>query len=229
MHAVLLVDDDRAFSPLVKEYLEAKGLRAELTHNADEGLKAFRRGGFDICVLDVKMPMKDGFALAQDIRSFDPHMPILFLTGQTEREDRIKGLAIGADDYVTKPFSMEELFLRIQAIMRRVQGPAAKKRESTSLEAGAYRFNPASRELRLGDQAAKLTAIESKLLLLFLESENGLISREAALRQIWGDEDLLRGRSLNVYVSKLRTLLQGDPRIEILNVHGEGYRLVISD
>lgn len=229
MHSVLLVDDDRAFSPLVKEYLEAKGFRTELKHNADDGLAAFRRGGFDICVLDVKMPMKDGFALAQDIRSFDPHMPILFLTGQTDREDRIKGLALGADDYVTKPFSLEELFLRIQAIMRRVKGQSAKKRETAMLHIGAFSFNPAARELRHGERLVKLTAIESKLLLLFLESGNGVISRDAALRQIWGDDDLLRGRSLNVYVSKLRSLLRDDPRIGILNVHGEGYQLVIGD
>jgi two-component system, OmpR family, response regulator len=226
MPSILLVDDDRAFSPLVKEYLEAKGMQVSLKHNAEEGLKAFREGAFDICALDVKMPMKDGFALAREIRAFDDRIPLLFLTGQTEKEDRIKGLSLGADDYVTKPFSMEELFLRIQAILRRA-GAAASRQRETVYSLGSYRFNPASRDLSGLEETVKLTGIEARLLLLFLESESGLVKREEALKKIWSDEDLLRGRSLNVYVSKLRQYLKDDPGIEILNVHGEGYRLIL--
>jgi len=226
---VLLVDDDRGFSPLVKEYLEAKGLRVGLFHNGEEGLAAFRKGGYHICLLDVKMPIVDGFRLAQEIRSFDEQIPILFLTGQTERENRIKGFNLGADDYVTKPFSMEELYLRIQAILRRVNTRSESLKESAVYYIGKFEFNANARELSAEGHTTRLTAIEARLLQLFLESPSGLISRQDALRKIWSDEDLLRGRSLNVYVSKLRSCLRDDPRIEILNVHGEGYQLVIGD
>jgi two-component system OmpR family response regulator len=225
---ILLVDDDRTFVPLVGEYLESKGLRVALRHSGDEGLDAFRRGQFDLCVLDVKMPLKDGFRLAEEIRALAPGVPLIFLTGETAKEQRIRGLTIGADDYVTKPFSMEELFLRIMAIWRRVGQQAQRKRqENPVFQVGAYQFNAASRELTLATQTTKLSAIEARLLQLFCESENGIITRETALRKIWGDDDMLRGRSLNVYVSKLRQYLKDDPAIEILNVHGEGYQLVV--
>lgn len=227
---LLLVDDDRAFSPLVAEFLEAKGFRATLRHSGDEGLETFRKGDFDLCILDVKMPMRDGFRLAEDIRALAPDVPFLFLTGETTKENRIRGLTLGADDYITKPFSMEELCLRIMAVWRRTGRQIERKqRENANFDLGQYHFNPASRELRRGDDSTKLSAIESRLLLLFCESEHGIITREAALRKIWGDDDMLRGRSLNVYVSKLRQFLRDDPRLEILNVHGEGYQLVVKN
>ncbi len=225
---VLLVDDDRAFSTLTQEYLEMKGLVTSLAHNADDGLRAFRKGSFDICVLDVKMPFKDGFELAAAIRQYDPSVPLIFLTGETEKESRIRGFHLGADDYVTKPFSMEELFLRIRAIMKRVAAQEARQQAASTYEIGAYRFQPHIRELALGEEVRRLTAIEAKLLHLFCEKDFGAIDREVALRSIWGDDDYLRGRSLNVYVSKLRTLPSRDPHIEILNVHGVGYRLVVN-
>lgn len=225
---ILLVDDDRTFVPLVGEYLEAKGLRVTLRHSGDEGLAAFRKSQSDLCVLDVKMPLKDGFRLAEEIRALAPDVPLIFLTGETAKEQRIRGLTLGADDYVTKPFSMEELYLRIMAIWRRTnQQTQRKAREQATFQIGHYHFNPATRELVLAAQTAKLSAIEARLLLLFCESENGIITRETALRKIWGDDDMLRGRSLNVYVSKLRQYLKDDPAIEILNVHGEGYQMVV--
>ncbi len=228
---LLFIDDDRAFSPLVCEFLEGKGFKTTLRHSGEEGIQTFRAGQFDLCILDVKMPFKDGFAVAQEIHALAPETPFLFLSGETEREKRIKGLTLGADDYVTKPFSMEELYLRIQAILRRsgTHSERAAKPETTDFTIGKYQFNAASRQLMLGNEVQKLSAIESKLLRLFCEAENGNIERETALRRVWGDEDLMRGRSLNVYVSKLRQYLAGDSGIELLNVHGEGYQLVYSN
>ena len=228
---ILMVDDDRTFSSLTQEFLESRGLHVTLVHSGEEGLQAFReQGPFHLCILDVKMPFKDGFSLAADIRAADPTVPLIFLTAQQEKENRLKGFQLGGDDYVTKPFSMEELFLRIQAIWRRMQaGQMALSAAKTELEVGRYRFFPAARELRLGDATQKLSAIEGNLLRMFCESPEGMVDRDTALRRIWSDDDMLRGRSLNVYVSKLRQYLSGDPRIEILNVHGVGYRMVIKE
>jgi two-component system, OmpR family, response regulator len=223
---LLLVDDDLTLSPLTREYLEAKGYHVTLRHSGDEGLAAFKSGKFDACILDVRMPLKDGFALAADIRQIEPDMPVLFLTGAVQKEDRIRGLALGADDYITKPFSMEELYLRVRNILKRsvVQ---QKNNEKAIHEIGLYRFDTGARELHGPEQTLKLTAMEARLLQLFCESDHGIIRRDTALQRIWGDEDMLKGRSLNVYVSKLRTFLAADERIEILNVHGEGYQLVL--
>lgn len=226
-YRILMVDDDRTFSVLTQEYLEAKGLKVSLLHNGDDGLTTFRKADFDLCILDVKMPLKDGFTLAGELRSWRPEIPIIFLTGQTEKEHRIKGFLVGADDYITKPFSMEELYLRVSAVMRRVQVQEKAKQEIGPYRVGVYSFDARTRELALGGQTAKMSAIEARLLQLFCDSPAGMIEREAALRQIWDDEDMLRGRSLNVYVSKLRQYLKEDPAIEILNVHGVGYQLVV--
>lgn len=222
-----MVDDDRTFSVLTQEYLEARGLDVTLVHNGDEGLSVFRKSDFDLCILDVKMPLKDGFTLAAELRAWRPGIPIIFLTGQTEKESRIKGFMIGADDYVTKPFSMEELYLRVAAVMRRVGIQEKTRQETGPYRVGTYEFDARTRELALSRQTVKMSAIEARLLQLFCDSESGMIEREAALRQIWDDEDMLRGRSLNVYVSKLRQYLRDDPNIEILNVHGIGYQLVV--
>lgn len=224
---ILLVDDEKLFSAMTAEYLEGKGLNVVLKHSADEGLSAFKKGNFDCCIFDVKMPIKDGFSLAEDIRAISEVIPIIFLTGQSNKEDRIKGLTIGADDYVTKPFSMEELFLRIKAILKRVSVQSGKSTDKYKI--GTYDFDPVTRELVWEDKLEKLSAIESKLLKLFCENKNGILQRDYALAQIWKDEDQLKGRSLNVYVSKLRSYLNKDVNIEILNVHGEGYRMVVKE
>lgn len=228
MH-LLLVDDDRTLSGLTQEYLEAKGYTVTLRHSGDEGLVAFKASPSDCCILDVKMPLKDGFTLAEEIRQLRPDVPIIFLTGAVQKEERIRGLAIGADDYVTKPFSMEELFLRVRNLLKR-STIQQKKSEKAQYELGRFRFDVHTRELQDSESAAapiKLTAIETKLLQLFCESDSGIIRRDIALQRIWGDEDMLKGRSLNVYVSKLRTFFAADPRIEFLNMHGEGYQMVV--
>ena len=224
---LLLVDDERQFSALTQEYLEAKGFEITLVHSGEAGLNTFKKNQFDLCVLDVKMPMKDGFALATEIRELNEQVPIIFLTGMTEKKERIKGLSLGADDYVTKPFSMEELYLRISNILKRSGFRAQAQKEQANFKVGIYDFDASTRELSLQGNIVKLTAIEAKLLKMFCETEHGLIERNLALKRIWGDDDMLRGRSLNVYVSKLRTYLKEDQNIEILNVHGVGYKMVI--
>ena len=225
---ILFVDDEQQFSLMVVEYLEAKGFQVTLKHSAEEGLTSFKSDDFDLCIFDVRMPIKDGFSLAEEVKSLDENIPIIFLTGQTQKEDRIKGLTIGADDYITKPFSMEELFLRIKVILKRVSKQSKKSNPVFTI--GIYSFDAVSRELSYNNQVSqKLSAIESKLLELFCENINGLVERDFALNRIWKDEDYLKGRSLNVYVSKLRSYLKGDESIEILNVHGSGYRLVVKE
>jgi len=222
---ILFVDDEQQFSAMTMEYLEAKGYKVTLKHSADDGLAVFKSNQFDCCIFDVKMPIKDGFSLAEDVRELDENIPIIFLTGQTQKEDRIKGLTIGADDYITKPFSMEELFLRIKVILKRTQ--IQEKKQPDQFKIGKYTFDANARELKIGEESNKLSAIEASLLQLFCENLNGIVQRDFALNRIWQDEDYLKGRSLNVYVSKLRSFLKEDKNIEILNVHGEGYRMVV--
>ncbi len=228
MKSILFVDDEKQFSAMVAEYLQEKGFEVMLKHDATEGLAAFRARRADCCILDVKMPFKDGFSLAADIRDLDEQVPIIFLTGQTTREDRIKGLTIGADDYVTKPFSMEELYLRIKAVLRRVGYQEETGEQAFVL--GQYTFDPISRELVFdGGQPIRLSAMESKLLQLFFKHKNKLVTRDFVLAKVWQDDDQLKSRSLNVYINKLRNYLKKDPNIEILNAHGEGYKLVVKE
>ncbi len=224
---LLFVDDERLVSVLTQEYLEAKGYIVTLRHSGDEGLATFKAGDFDCCLLDVRMPLKDGFSLAADIRELDPDMPIIFLTGASQKEERIQGLSLGADDYITKPYSFEELHLRLKNILKRTGNLKKEKATQSNYEIGHFIFDMHSRTLQGLGQTEKLTAIEAKLLHLFLQSDQGVIRRDIALQKIWGDDDMLKGRSLNVYVSKLRQYLAADIRIEILNVHGEGYQLVV--
>ncbi|MEY3240760.1 MAG: hypothetical protein RIR11_2198 [Bacteroidota bacterium] len=226
---LLLVDDDQVFSTLTQEFLEMKGFRVTLKHSGEEGWTAFRQDTFHLCILDIKMPFKDGFSLASDIRSVDSRVPIVFLTGVLDKDRRIEGFHLGADDYITKPFSMEELHLRLKAILRRVgvQDEIVADQEKKIYHIGKYRFDPHTRELYLEKNTIKMTAIEARLLEYFCQSPDGIIDRTTTLRRIWNDDDQLRGRSLNVYVSKLRQYLREDAAIEILNVHGEGYQLVV--
>jgi len=225
--SILFVDDELHISKMTQEYLELKGYDIDLFHNAIDGMKAYKSTHYDLCLLDVKMPIKDGFTMAKEIRSLSAEVPIVFLTGNTEVEDRVKGLTIGADDYITKPYSMEELALRIQAILKRVY--QQENHSEKKMGVGDYSFDPVIRELSIRGKSIKLSSIESRLLQLLCEHKNGLVKRDYALNRIWEDEDQLKGRSLNVYISKLRTYLKADARLEILNVHGEGYKLVVKN
>ena len=221
-HTILLVDDDRMLSSMTAEFLQAKGLTVDVFHDAHSGLDAFKAGDYAVCILDVRMPMKDGFSLAEDIRATDAAVPFIFLTGNVDKEDRIKGLTLGADDYITKPFSMEELFLRIKVALRR----SGQTVENSRFELGDYVYDSKSRTLTMSVDTARLSEAEGKLLTLFLTQPDGLVTRDLALRKVWGDEDHLKTRSLNVYINKLRKRLEGDPNIEIINVYGTGYKLV---
>lgn len=225
---LLIIDDEVQYSELTKEYLEMRGFHVVLKHDGVAGLEAFKTTFFDLCVLDVKMPRKDGFTLAQEIRLLNEDIPLIFLTGQSLKEDKIKGLMLGADDYLTKPFSLEELYLRIKAILKRVK-VEVKTREVNVFKYGGTVFNFQLRELQVAGKNCKLTSIEAKLLKLLFENENAVLTRESAMKHIWGDEEYYREYSLNVYISKIRKFLKEDPSLEILNLHGEGYKLISKD
>jgi len=229
MQHILLVDDEFSLSELTKEYLEAKNFRVSLCHQPEMAMKILSNDPTQLCILDVKMPSKDGFTLANEIRVNYPEMPLIFLTGQVLKEDRIKGLTLGADDYILKPFSMEELYLRVTAILKRYNSSPLLVTVKKTFDIGKIHFDSEIRELSIDNAVIKLTAMENKLLLLLCESMNKVVTRDKALIEIWGDNDIYKGRSMNVYITKLRNLLKSEPRIEILNAHGEGYILSLRD
>lgn len=224
---ILLVDDDLTLSPLVKEYLEARGMACTLCHNGFDAIELLKKNHFDLCLLDVRMPMKNGFDLAREIVSFKPEIPFLFLTAQTDKEDRIKGFEYGAEDYILKPFSMQELVLRIKVILRRTAVHPLLASVSDPVLMGSFLFSPETRELKHDGSIQRLSEIESKLLWMFRNAPDGIVLRENALKQLWKEEHMFRDRSLNVFVSRLRQYLKADPNIEILNIHATGYRMII--
>ncbi len=223
---ILFVDDERIFSSMTQEYLEAKGFQVALVHASEEGLQRFKEEVFDLCILDIKMPMKNGYELAAELRDLNPQIPFIFLSGLNKKEQRIRGLAMGADDYITKPFSVEELYLRVRNILQRTKNDQPKQDHSV-FRIGQYQFNETTHELIREKHVLKLTAIEAQLLGIFCERPNQVIERNVFLSRIWGDEQNLKGRSLNVYVSKIRQLLREEPSIEIMNVHGVGYKMLL--
>lgn len=222
--SILLCEDDENLGMLLREYLQAKGYRAELCADGDAGYKAFLKGKFDICVLDVMMPVKDGFTLAQEIRAANSDVPIIFLTAKTLKEDILEGFKIGADDYITKPFSMEELVFRIEAVLRRVCGK--KSKENTIYKIGRFQFDTQKQLLTIDGQQTKLTTKESELLSLLCAHANEILQRDFALKTIWIDDNYFNARSMDVYITKLRKHLKADDSIEIINIHGKGYKLI---
>ncbi len=223
---VLLAEDDPNLGSLLSEYLEAKGFEVTLCKDGDQGLKAFSQQTFDFIILDVMMPLKDGFTLAREIRNVNKDIPILFLTAKSMKEDTLKGFEIGADDYMTKPFSMEELLVRIHAILRRT-GNHKEEEETQEYQIGRYHFNYLNQRLSIEGDEIKLTTKENELLNLLCKSLNGVMERNFALNAIWGDDDYFKGRSMDVYIAKLRKHLSKDPNIEIVNVHGRGFKLLV--
>lgn len=224
---ILLCEDDENLGMLLREYLQAKGYNAELYPDGEEGYKAFLKNKYDLCVLDVMMPKKDGFTLAQEIRSVNTDIPIIFLTAKTLKEDILEGFKNGADDYITKPFSMEELIFRIEAILRRIKGK--KTKESNTYKIGKFTFDTQKQILSIGDKSTKLTTKESELLALLCAHANEILQRDFALKTIWIDDNYFNARSMDVYITKLRKHLKDDPLIEIINIHGKGYKLIIPD
>jgi len=224
---ILLCEDDENLGMLLREYLQAKGYATELCPDGEAGYRAFLKTKFDICVLDVMMPKKDGFTLAQEIRSSNTDVPIIFLTAKTLKEDILEGFKIGADDYITKPFSMEELVFRIEAIMRRTKGK--KNKESSVYHIGRFVFDTQKQLLCIGDEQRKLTTKENELLALLCSHANEILQRDFALKTIWIDDNYFNARSMDVYITKLRKHLKDDPNIEIINIHGKGYKLITTD
>lgn len=227
MANILLVEDDPNLSMVLQDYLEMLNYNVILAKNGDEGIKAFRQKKFNLCILDVMMPKKDGFTLAEEIRDDDKEVPIIFLTAKSLKEDRIRGFQMGCDDYITKPFSTEELSLRIEAILRRCMQKAITMKEELNhvYTIGSYTFEPANMTLKSAKDKRSLTRKETALLKLLCENENKLIVREFILKEIWGDDDYFLGRSMDVFIAKLRKYLSEDPRLSITNVHGAGFKL----
>lgn len=224
---ILLVEDDQNLGVLLKENLDNKGFETTWRKDGAEGIKAFNGNAFDLCILDVMLPVKDGFTLSKEIREIDNDMPVIFLTARTLQEDRIHGLEIGADDYITKPFSTQELYLRINAILRRTQHRATVSADKI-LRAGHYTFDYKKMTLQMGNDTKRLSSKESELLYILLTNRDELVSRSTILNKIWGNDDYFSAKSMDVYISKLRKLLSNDPNIEILNAYGTGFKLIVS-
>ncbi len=224
---VLLVEDDTNLGELLKEYLDLKGYEATLARDGEEAFGLFRKIKYDLCIFDVMMPKKDGFSLAKEVRGFDKQIPIIFLTAKSMKEDTLEGLRIGADDYMTKPFSMEELLLRMKAILRRSQPQNQVSEEKKVFEIGGYTFDYEQQTLKSEEKTTKLTTKEAELLKLLCTNLNQTLERSLALRLIWRDDTYFNARSMDVYITKLRKYLKEDPRVEIINVHGTGYRLQV--
>ena len=222
---ILLCEDDENLVMLLREYLNAKGYAADLCPDGEEGYKAFQKNKYDLCVFDVMMTKKDGFTLAQEIRQTDSDTPIIFLTAKTLKEDILEGFKIGADDYITKPFSMEELTFRIEAILRRVRGK--KNKETSIYKLGRFTFDAQKQLLCIDDRQTKLTTKESELLALLCAHANEILQRDFALKTIWLDDNFFNARSMDVYITKLRKHLKEDETVEIINIHGKGYKLIV--
>ena len=222
---LLIVEDDPNLGQILKEYLEIKGFRATLCQDGELGLEAFKVGKYDCCLLDVMMPKKDGFTLGKEIRLLDKKTPFIFLTAKTLKEDTFIGLKIGADDYLTKPFSMEELLLRLEVILRRTNGEKGNNGLRV-IEFGRCKLNYGQQELLINENTCKLTTRESELLLLLAQNLNETVDRSDALKLIWRDDSYFNARSMDVYITKLRKHLKADESIKIMTVHGQGFRLV---
>ncbi|MDA0176868.1 MULTISPECIES: response regulator transcription factor [Mesoflavibacter] len=226
---ILLVEDDPNFGTVLKDYLTMNDYEVTHAKNGMEGFEKFKRGDFDLCILDVMMPYKDGFTLAKEIREKNEDIPIVFLTAKAMKEDVLKGYKVGADDYLNKPFDSEVLLMKIKAIMQRKATDSLADSKQFEFKIGDFDLNSKLRFLTYKDQEPiKLSPKENELLRLLALHENDLMPRELALTKIWRDDNYFTSRSMDVYIAKLRKYLKVDPNVEILNIHGEGFRLVIN-
>lgn len=224
---VLLLEDDPNLGFILQEHLQMQGFDVVLCVNGEEGLNVYRSGQFELCLVDVMMPKLDGFAFARRVRERDEETPLIFLTAKSLKEDKIEGFKIGCDDYLTKPFSMEELMLRITAVLRRSRS-ANKAVVPETFEIGKFTFDHKRQILAKDAVQFKLTPKEADLLRLLCIHKNQTLEREVALREIWGDESYFSGRSMDVFISKLRKYLREDDSIEIMGIHGKGFRLIVN-
>ena len=223
---VLLTEDDPNLGMLLRDYLEAKGYRVSLAVNGKKGYELFNQGNFDMCILDVMMPVKDGFTMAEEIRQTDKNIPIIFLTAKTMKEDKQRGFETGADDYITKPFSMDELLMRMNAILRRTQVDVNRPQKQEPIKVGEFMFDFDTQVLSRNGEKRKLTTKENDLLQLLCANRYDILDRNYTLNRIWGDDNYFNSRSMDVYIAKLRKSLSDDPEIELVNVHGKGFKLL---
>ncbi|HOK97686.1 MAG TPA: response regulator transcription factor [Bacteroidales bacterium] len=224
---VLLAEDDENLGNLLKEYLKARNFEAELCTDGEKAMKNLQRNKYDICILDVMMPNMDGFTVAKEIRRLNNDIPIIFLTAKSMKDDVLEGFASGADDYLTKPFSMEELIFRIEAILRRTQNKNIQEQKIFQL--AGYIFDSEKQTLTYNDRVQKLTTKESDLLKLLCLHKNSILERNYALKAIWSDDNYYNARSMDVYITKLRKYLKEEPAIQILNIHGKGFKLIVPE
>jgi two-component system OmpR family response regulator len=222
---ILLCEDDTNLGMVLKNFLELNDYDVVLERDGRLGLAAFQREKIDICLLDVMMPNMDGFAVAEEIRDINPDVPLFFLSAKTMKEDIIQGYKLGADDYITKPFDSDVLLLKIKAILKRNE-EIHRDEVNAEFDMGKYHFNPRLRELTIDGKINVLSPKENELLKMLCEHKNDLLTRESALKKIWGSDTYFNGRSMDVYIAKLRKYLKEDETIEIVNIHGNGFRLV---
>lgn len=223
---VLVVEDDTNLSYLLRSNLEEEGYDVHTCADGKEGWQVFNQDHFDICILDVMLPKQDGFALAEMIRSKNAKIPLLFLTARTMKEDIYRGFEIGADDYITKPFTARELLLRMKAIMRRLQPGEEVNQGSLVFQIGLLTFDHTARELRNDGEVKRLSTKENELLRIFCESKNVVVNRNRLLLEVWGNDDYFVSKSLDVYITRLRKLLKADPNLSIQNYHSLGYKMI---
>jgi len=224
---ILLVEDDQNLGFVIQDALKRKGYQVHLCRDGKEGLKYFNEHAYDLCILDVMMPQKDGLSLAEDIRLTDARIPIVFLTAKSQTEDKIAGFKAGGDDYLTKPFSHEELVLRIEAILRRTKGENVNPRSREVFEIASYTFDHRNLELKHASGDRKLTKKEAEVLRLLCLHRDQVLPRELVLNMVWGDDTYFLGRSLDVFISRLRKYLKEDARVRIVNVHGVGFKFQV--
>lgn len=225
-HRILLAEDDPNFGAVLRDYLELQNFDVTLCSNGSSALNAAQKRDFDLCVLDVMMPEMDGFTLARELRKKKQGLPFIFLTAKTLKADVVEGYKIGADDYITKPFDSEVLLYKIRAILKRKQVMQEESEMPNEFTIGKYAFNFRLRLLRMADKEWKLSPKESELLRLLAVNMNDVVMRQEALRLIWGEDNFFTGRSMDVFIVKLRKYLKDDPNVEIINIHGNGYRLM---
>lgn len=224
---ILLVEDDKNLGIVIRDFLEMSNYQVILKENGKEGLEEFKKRAYDLVLLDIMLPIIDGFTVAEEIRKNDCEIPIIFMTAKAMKEDRLKGFRIGADDYITKPFNTEELKLRINAILRRVNRNTDKNSKISVYKIGNYNFDFTNHLLTSSAGENQLTKREAELLNLLCINMNSVLRREVALKTIWGEDNYFMGRSMDVYITKLRKLLNGDPAISIVNIHNTGFRLEV--
>lgn len=228
-YKVLLLEDDPNLGFVLQEFLQHKGYNVTLREDGELGLKTYHEDTFDICVVDIMMPKMDGFTFTKQVRKTDTETPIIFLTAKSMKEDKIEGFKLGGDDYITKPFSMEELELRVEAVLRRSKGSTNQPEEKKQFTLGKYEFDYPAQKLTFGGESTSLTTKEAELLKLLALNKNRVLEREIALKLIWGNDNYFTGRSMDVFITKLRKYLKDDPTVEIVNVHGTGYKLMTGE